>query len=220
MAALRTPPWPLLVSELDPDIAPRLVELWLEADPALPGVTGVLESARAVARAWQAQTGQDTQCRMRQALHTLDGLREPPRPARGALRLPDPEERPVLVAWNEAFAREAGLPVLDSAEAMVDHRLGHDGLLIWDDDGPVSMVGVNPPVGGVVRLGPVYTPPELRRRGYAGTAVAATSRRALEQGASNCILFTDLANPTSNRIYAAVGYRRTIEWEEYAFAAP
>jgi hypothetical protein len=46
---------------------------------------------------------------------------------------------------------------------------------------------------------------------------AATSRRALARGARTCILYTDLLNPTSNKIYAEVGYRRVADWEELAF---
>jgi hypothetical protein len=35
------------------------------------------------------------------------------------------------------------------------------------------------------------------------------------------MLFTDLANPTSNKIYAEVGYRRFGDWEEeHSFAPP
>ena len=77
---------------------------------------------------------------------------------------------------------------------------------------------MSPPVAGVPRIGPVYTPPAHRRRGYAGTAVAEVSRRALAAGASICMLFTDLGNPTSNKIYAEVGYRRFGEREEYRFS--
>jgi predicted GNAT family acetyltransferase len=217
LAALRTPPWPLLVTELDQALAPRLLETWVESDPELSGVSGLRDSARAVASAWHRLTGDSTECRMRQALHKLYELRDPPRPAAGHLRLPLPDERSLLVSWNEAFGREAGMPVADRAEERVDERVRHDGLLIWDDHGPVSMVGVNVPVGGWIRLGPVYTPPEHRRRGYAGTAVAVTSRRSLEHGARGCLLFTDLANPTSNKIYAEVGYRRAFDWEEHVF---
>ena len=64
--------------------------------------------------------------------------------------------------------------------------------------------------------GRATTPPALRRRGYAGSAVAAASRRALTGGARQCMLYTDLDNPTSNKIYAEVGYRRVGEWEEIA----
>jgi hypothetical protein len=88
--------------------------------------------------------------------------------------------------------------------------------MVWDDGQPVSMIGLAPEVAGVVRIGPVYTPPPHRRRGYAGSAVAAASRRALAGGAARCMLFTDLANPTSNKIYAEVGYRRVADWEEIA----
>jgi predicted GNAT family acetyltransferase len=218
LAALRTPPWPLLVSDVDPALAPRLVKMWLQSDPRLSGVAGLRDTARAVALAWHGLTGGSTECRMRQALHRLHELRNPPRPAAGHLRLPLREERALLVSWNDEFAREAGMPGGDRSEERVDERVRHDGLLIWDDQGPVSMVGVNVPVAGWVRLGPVYTPPEHRRRGYAGTAVAATSRRSLEQGARGCLLFTDLANPTSNKIYAEVGYRRVFDWEEHVFA--
>jgi len=115
----------------------------------------------------------------------------------------------------EEFVREAGLIGAAQAAAMVDSSLGRDSLLVWDDGLPVSMIGVNPAVAGVVRIGPVYTPPPQRRRGYAGTAVAAVSRRALAAGAERCMLFTDLANPTSNRIYASVGYRRVGDWNEH-----
>jgi predicted GNAT family acetyltransferase len=91
---------------------------------------------------------------------------------------------------------------------------------VWEDEEPVSMLGVHPAVAGVVRIGPVYTPPTKRRRGYAGSAVAAASRRALSAGARRCMLFTDLANPTSNKIYAEVGFRRVGAWEEFALDPP
>ena len=79
------------------------------------------------------------------------------------------------------------------------------------------MVATSPTVAAVTRLGPVFTPVEYRRRGYASTAVAAVSRRVLAAGADRCALFTDLGNPTSNKIYADVGYRRLSDWEEHLF---
>ena len=82
----------------------------------------------------------------------------------------------------------------------------------------MSVVGHAEPVAGVMRIGPVYTPPQHRGRGYASSAVAAVSRAALEGGMSQCLLYTDLANPGSNRIYAALGYRRVADWEEHSFA--
>ncbi len=216
-AALRTPPWFMLASQLEPAEARELMAQWLEADPELPGVDGLPGTARAIAAAWRERTAGVTRCRMREAMHTLEAVSDPPRPAPGQLRLARADERPLLVDWMGAFAREAGLVGVDQAAAMVDGRLAREGLLLWDHDRPVSLVGTAGPVAGVARFGPVYTPPEFRRRGYAGSAVAAASRRALATGASRCMLFTDLANPTSNKIYAEVGYRRVGDWEEHSF---
>ena len=220
--ALRTPPWPMLAGGLEPDLelepeaAGGLLALWLAEDPHLPGVSGQPCPARAIARGWSANTGRPTRCRISMAMHALDGVRDPPRPASGQLRVAGPGDRPLLLDWWRGFVRDSGVIEADPAAA-VDARLYQRGLLVWEDGAPVSMVGITRPVAGVVRLGPVYTPEAARRRGYAGTAVAAVSRRALAAGARTCILFTDLANPTSNKIYAEVGYRRFADWEEHEF---
>ena len=214
-AALCTPPWPLLVTELEPGFAPAFTAAWLEVAPDITGVNGPATTSHAIAQAWSAQTGRHPHRRMRQALHVLDEVSDPPRPAIGGLRLPREAERPLLVTWLEAFIAETGMAGAGRAGQMIGTHLARDALMVWEDREPVAMVIANPVVAGVVRVGMVYTPPAQRRRGYAGTAVAAISRRALEAGARTCQLFTDLANPTSNKIYAEVGYRRVAEWEEW-----
>jgi predicted GNAT family acetyltransferase len=215
-AALRTPPFPLLVSPLEPRDADSLVELWLEIDPELPGVSGMPETASAIAAAWTRRTGGEARRTSEEAMHVLTEVKDPPRPARGRLRLPEDDERDLLVAWMREFITEARLVGAAQVETVVDARVRYGGLLLWEDEEPASLIGLNHPVAGVVRVGPVYTPPPLRRRGYASSAVAAASRRALAAGATRCMLYTDLANPTSNKIYAAVGYRRCGDWEEIA----
>jgi len=218
-AAMRTPPHPLLASPLENGAA-EFVDLWLRADPDLDGVTSVPDTARTIAAAWAERTGGTAHRTLREAMHILDQVRDPPRPAAGELRLADAADRSLLVGWMRDFVIEAGVAGAAQAEAMIDGRMRRAGLLVWEDQQPVSMIGVTPAVAGVVRIGPVYTPPPQRRRGYAGSAVAAASRRALAQGAERCMLYTDLDNPTSNKIYAEVGYRRTGDWEEIALERP
>lgn len=150
-------------------------------------------------------------------MHALERVHHLPRPAAGELRVARAADRPLLLDWTSDFMLEAGVASAAQAEAMIDSRLERGGMLVWEDGRPVAMVGVTPPVSGVVRIGPVFTPLRWRRRGYAGTAVAAASRRSLAQGASRCLLFTDLANPTANKIYAEIGYRRFADWEELVF---
>ena len=91
-------------------------------------------------------------------------------------------------------------------------RIAEERVLVWEDERGrvVHLTGHNLPSFGVARVGPVYTPREHRGQGYATAAVAAVSCRLLDRGARVC-LFTDQANPTSNRIYEALGYRRVVD---------
>ena len=101
-------------------------------------------------------------------------------------------------------------------EARLDHGLGGFGL--WEDEGrPVSVVGWGGSTPNGARIGPVYTPPELRRRGYASALTAWVSAERLAAGRSFCVLYTDLDNPTSNRIYTEIGYEPVCDSFDYAF---
>jgi RimJ/RimL family protein N-acetyltransferase len=216
-AAMRLPPWPMLASDFDGAAADDLLDLWIAEDPGLPGVNAQPATARAIATAWERHTGGRASCRMREAMHSLTEVRDPPRPARGRLRRAQDSERELLIAWEEAFCSEAGVGVPGQAARSVQARLQGGGLFVWDDGGPVMALTLSPTIAGVARIGPVYTPLEKRRRGYASSAVAAVSRLALGADAHRCMLFTDLANPTSNKIYASVGYERFADWEDHAF---
>jgi predicted GNAT family acetyltransferase len=216
-AALRTPPRPMLATPMDAGTADALMDAWLERDPELPGVNAPREVARRLGRAWAQRTGGRSTFALALAMHTLDRVCDPVRPASGRLRGAGEDDRQLLIAWTRDFAREAGIGDGADAANVVDRGIDRGLLHVWDDGGPVAFVGHTPPVAHVVRIGPVYTPPERRSRGYASSAVAALSRAALDGGARRCALYTDLANPTSNRIYAALGYNRVSEWEDRAF---
>jgi predicted GNAT family acetyltransferase len=217
--AVRTPPWPMLATGFDAHAAELLIERWLPADAGLPGVSGEPATARAVAGAWERRCGGTARRRVEMAMHQLSAVVGPQRRARGALRLAQERDRTTLEQWEDAFAAEAHLPI-DDAAAIVASRLTQQRQFVWEHDGAVCTVAASRRIGGIVRLGPVYTPPEHRRRGYAASAVADVCHAALADGARECMLFTDLSNPTSNRVYAAVGFRRFADWEEHEFTRP
>ena len=134
-------------------------------------------------------------------------IRPAPEPE-GAARLATERDRDLLAVWFDAFAREVGDPPRHDNCAVVDERLGYGGITVWEADGvPVSIAGRTRTVARMVRVAPVYTPPELRGRGYAGAATAAVSQAALDAGVRDVVLYTDLANPTSNALYQRLGYR-------------
>ena len=208
-ACMQTPPYPLLlVSGAPADAVRELADMLAAAGRALPGVNSSAETAGQFAAQWRLRTGAAAAVHQRSRLYRLAGLADPsPAPA-GRARVAGRADRDLLVAWWQAFGREAGSLAESDSGRTVDHRLGHDGLTLWEDDGrPVSMAGLTRQVAGTIRVGPVYTPPGLRRRGYAGAVTAAVSRAALDAGADEVLLFTDLANPTSNSLYQRLGFR-------------
>jgi predicted GNAT family acetyltransferase len=120
---------------------------------------------------------------------------------------------------TEALPEAAPLPdPIATAERWVA-RVGRIGY-VWEDAGDVvALVGAGGETPHGIRIGPVYTPPELRGRGYASSLTAAASQDQLDRGRQFVFLFTDLANPTSNKIYQAIGYEAVCDVDQYRFGA-
>ncbi|HET9509379.1 MAG TPA: GNAT family N-acetyltransferase [Gaiellaceae bacterium] len=214
-AALRTRPYNLVLGPASDESAALLAQA---IDEELPGVVGALpEVDRFV-----AASGRAAETRFRQGIYALREV-VPPRPAPGGPRPATADDRNLLLQWWHAFAVEAlrdSDPDRERLARSVDHRLEspEGGIALWEDEGrPVAAVGFGSPTPTGVRIGPVYTPPELRGRGYASALTAHVSAEQLAAGRSFCFLYTDLANPTSNRIYVALGYERVCDSVEYAF---
>src|SRR5262249_13800520 len=102
-AALRTPPFSLVTSELRPGTAPEFVDAWLARDPELNGANGPPSAAQALAAAWRTRTGGTSACTREMAMHTLTQVTDPPRVPPGRLRAGDRRERELLIDWWRAF---------------------------------------------------------------------------------------------------------------------
>jgi predicted GNAT family acetyltransferase len=137
------------------------------------------------------------------------------------MRPPRLDELPLMIDWLRAFADEAlhEAPHVEDIELTYRRREADpDGAwLVWDDDDPVSLAAYGSPTPSGIRVGPVYTPPERRGRGYATALVAELTAERLAAGYGFCFLFTDLANPTSNAIYARIGYEPVADWDQWSF---
>jgi RimJ/RimL family protein N-acetyltransferase len=213
--AILTPPFPLAVTPMAAGPLTELADTLAARLPQLRGVSGPGDTPGRFAALWHERTGRQVEPGMDQLTYELDAVIPPPE-APGRLRRADPGDRALLEEWFAAFVVEAGAVAGDIAAA-VERRLADGGLYLWEDSAPLTMAGATPAVAGVVRIGPVYTPPELRRRGYGTSCVTALSQHALDHGARTCMLFTDAANPTSNAIYQRIGYRQVATSAEYRF---
>ncbi|MFF3201011.1 GNAT family N-acetyltransferase [Streptomyces sp. NPDC002962] len=216
----RTPPHRIYLTSLTEEEAEALAVRLAAAGHRLPGVTADRDTAAAFAAAWQRRTGAASRLSERQRLHRLAELAAPGPAPGGRARVATAADRDLLVRWHDAFSDDIGGRNAQDSAGWADSRIAHGGVTLWEtaDGIPVSMAGVTPEVAGQIRVAPVYTPAGLRGRGYAGAATAEVSRVALASGAQ-VLLFTDLANPTSNALYRRIGYRPVADFEVYDFTA-
>ena len=218
LTVLWTPPWQAVLSICEePAAIPLAVEAL--AGQALMGVAGPTAVAAGFADAWATRTGRTQRLLMQERVFELTTVTRP-HGVPGSLRHARPSERDHLVAWLIAFEEEAvGERQPRDPGAWIDRSLAGEGrgLYVWDDDGPVAMCGVAGPTPNGIRIGPVYTPPGLRRRGYASACVAAVSQAQLDAGRRSCFLFADNANPTANHIYLTIGYQPVSDVAVYRF---
>jgi predicted GNAT family acetyltransferase len=211
----------LLAEPADADSAGELASHLARLDPEAPGAVGNLPGIDRFVRAWGSVTGDRAEVAIRQGVFELKRVRETAS-APGRSRPATEDDRPLLRSWIDAFIAESypqGSPL--HTERLLDSRLstGDDaGLWLWErGSSPVSLAGYSGPTGTGIRVGPVYSPPENRGRGYATSLVRELSAWLLGQGYSACFLYTDLANATSNAIYERIGYRRVAESREFRF---
>lgn len=217
-AALHTPPHGAYLSTGPAEAMRTLARTLWQLRTGLPGVAGLDNSPQEFATEWSRLGGPQATQAMGQGLYVADAV-SIPSGIPGRLRLATDGEAPLLREWADQFWAEAG--ARPSADDEVGPRIAAGLLFIWEvDDAAVSMAAVTVAQGGVSRVGLVYTPAENRKRGFASVCVASLTARELTTPGRTCMLYTDLANPTSNSIYQAVGYRRVGDAVELSFETP
>ena len=221
--AMRTAPfapYPPYLLAMPDGAAVALADNLVDRGEQVGGIIGALPATRVAAERIAARAGGEVAVTMHTRLFELGDLVEP-RPTRGRLRPAYDDEAPLALDWfhqfhldadeqagHEVHADRAGGTTLED----VRERIRGGRIWMWVDDGdnPQHLTGANPPAYGVARIGPVFTPKEQRGRGFASAAVAEVSLRLRAEG-SRVTLFTDQANPTSNRIYTALGFEPVVD---------
>ncbi len=219
-AALRRPDGPVVFEDSDPAAAVAFAADLAAQAPRLQGVVGSRRACEAFAHAWRERTGRVHALRFHLRHHMLERVAPVP-PAPGKARIAGTEDCDWLVESQFAFVLEAGVP--DNPERMlaaIPKRVARGDFWIWDDRAPVSFAGWADAGEDAARIAPVYTPPDARRRGYATALVAALAQSILDAGRRRVFLVTDVANRTSNAIYARVGFRPGTDVYHFDFADP
>src|SRR5262249_38500515 len=162
-----------LITGLPEGSAAELAQALTSRVISLPGVNGAEGHVTEFAAAWHQLTGVRGEISQRQRLYRLGDLVRPGSPR----------------ALYSAFAAAVGQD--DAPGSLIADRLRNGQLMLWEVDGePVSIAGVSPVLGGVARIGPVFTPAQWRGRGYGGAVTAAIGDLAAGRGATSVVLFT------------------------------
>ncbi len=219
--AIRTPPWQLLLATGSEEGLGAIADSLLAEHADLPGVHGLEYESKTFARLWSERTGLMA-VNNKQLRSYMVAEVEAPNNVDGKMRQADLNDAPLITEWSEGFHRDAGTddPEKERRDRTV-FMLEQGRLVLWEVEGkPVTMAGWHPSPPRAARIGYVYTPPELRRHGYATALTAGLSQHLLDSGLACCFLFTDLANPTSNGIYQKIGYKPVGDYWEYRFEKP
>jgi predicted GNAT family acetyltransferase len=217
-AVIQIPPYPMLTSAMPVEAAETVAKAVQAINPELRVAGGPVERVEAFVEAWTRLTG--TTARQTFALRLFElGELKPPA-VEGQPRQATEDDLPLLTEWTRLFLEDSNhLAPTEPPEVQARRSLDAGVNIIWEVDGkPVAFAAARGPISGMVRVAPVYTPSELRGRGYASAVTAAVSQWAIDQGAEHILLYTDLSNPVTNRIYPRIGYQPLEDSAEYTFS--
>ena len=213
LTAIMTPPHNITLYATDNKIDSKSINCLIDGlkEHEIPGVTTEKNLAECFARNYSTQKGLTFQATMSQRIYELTAVNQDVMQF-GNIRLLEEKDMYFFPYWIEAFN---SAKIYGKTEMFIPkdieqyrYRLSTKKLYVLEDKGiPVSMAGYTREMQTAIGVAFVYTPPYYRGKGYASSCVAQISQLALEKGYAKCVLYTDLANPTSNSIYQKIGYR-------------
>ena len=217
--AMRTPPHMVILAHFSGNletIAETLIIAVSKQYSVIPGVVGDKELVDIFTKHWCIEFNIQIKETMAQRIFRLDKVNEVPLSS-GRFRVATMADKELLARWFRAFRIDVSGQEMNKPEVNFIPALEFGWIFLWEDGKPVSMATKNRPTEKGMNVGGVYTPPELRGKGYATSCVAELSRNILQSGKEFCMLYTDLSNPTSNSIYKKIGFKEVGDSVQYTF---
>lgn len=216
---LQTPTYSAIVagkSAFSEAAIPLLCDTLLSNPVPIPGINGPKAFSQRFAEIWAERTGTELTLNMDMRVYQIDAVQEVPYSA-GSFRQANLADQYVVALWAAEFHADLFTEISPEEAKQIAHdRITAGDIYVWELDEIVSMAASSRPTNHGISVNYVYTPIEHRKKGYASQCVAALSSLMLETYAF-CTLFTDLSNPTSNRIYQEIGYYPVTDFHQYDF---
>ncbi|MGO8874484.1 MAG: GNAT family N-acetyltransferase [Acidimicrobiales bacterium] len=204
------------LTPMQPEAAKAIAEAASGVGALLPGVSGEAGTAATFAGHWTEIHKTAARPLAGQRLYRLGDLHLP-EGVSGLLRPANEADLSLVGTFVREFLDFIGETGFDAE--VLTRRVEGGQAWLWEDGEPVCLALHSLPIEGVTRIQTVYTPPALRRRGYAGACVGFLSKR-LRAAGHECVLYTDLGNPTPNSVYRKLGYDAVVEVLRYGFGEP
>lgn len=206
----------LFLAVMPPDAAIALGQYLRAHEVFLSGVIGKCDVLEPFTQALARPYAKHVDLMLYQLMQSPDFGR-----AKGEVRVATTDDLALLVEWHRAFEQEVDMITVPTPlTERVARRIDDQRLIVWVDNGKrVSMAGANPLPAASARIGPVYTPPAFRGRGYAQAVTAAASEYVQRDCARTVFLFTDAVNPASNKAYQRIGFVHLADHAHWLFDA-
>ena len=215
---MHTPPHSVFLPRLRPGCASEIAVALQAATRDISGVNGERTTVVEFIESWSSLTNATATLLRSMRMYRLDQLR-PPAGVDGKARRATESDQDLVSEWFVAFEAETAQEEDFDPGLAARRRLASGDLWFWVDQGqPVALAGRSRPAAGVARVGPVYTPPVSRGRGYGSAVTAAAAQCAMSDGAEQVVLYTDLSNPTSNAIYQQIGFVEDHDAQNWSLA--
>jgi len=219
LALFQTPQHPPAMSDGDIEAA-RCAARFLPPD--LPGIVGPSAVADAFSAEWCARTSQSAHLHWEMTFYTLDRVEPFVHPG-GSLRPATVADLDALRPLAMAAAKAMNLPAVeqlpDEVEKRIRRNIAGDRQFIWTEGSSIRAIAgyAEAMEDAGARIGLVYTPPELRGRGYGTAITGSLAQLLLDQGQAWVCLFADNANPVSNGIYRRLGFQPELDYRTWLF---
>ncbi|MCU5471915.1 GNAT family N-acetyltransferase [Bacillus paranthracis] len=190
------------------ELAKKLAEVY----PNVPGLIGNKKIVQRLAEEIAVLENKKTTVAMEQGIYELKQVKKKWN-GDEVFREVNSDELTLIEQWIYQFCEDVNLPTTKEEAKQTAHTLitNHRLFGLEVDGKLVSVAAKTRPTKNNITVNFVYTPKEERKKGYASNCVAALSQRMLDEGYKTTTLYTDLANPTSNKIYQEIGYEQIAE---------